>query len=198
MSGPGRPRDPAADRAILRAALELLVERGVDQTSIEQIAKRAGVTKVTVYRRWRTKDEILAQAVESAREDLPNVAADAAPGERLTDTIEHLLPRWGQALADPRHRALTARLLAAGPDHPALFRAYRDHHVQPRRERARAIMARAQLDGQLDADADLDVLIDMMEGAVLYRLLHDPGPSDPAETTAYLRAVLVQAGFRLD
>jgi AcrR family transcriptional regulator len=195
--GPGRPRDPHADDAIMRAALDLLVERGVERTSIEQVAKRAGVAKVTVYRRWRTKEDLLAQAVEGLREDLPTVTAHREPDEALPDVIARLLPRWGELLSAPRFRALSARVLAAGADHPRLLEVYRTHYVLPRRERARAIMVRAQAEGHLAADADVDVLIDMMEGAVIQRLLLTPGPLDPAETARYLRAVLVQAGFAL-
>ena len=75
--GRGRPRDAGADRAILEAALELFVERGVEGASIEQIAKRASVGKLTVYRRWSSKEELLSQAIESARESVP----DALPGD---------------------------------------------------------------------------------------------------------------------
>ena len=194
--GPGRPRDPDADAAILRAAADLLVEIGVDRTSIEQIAKRAGVAKVTVYRRWRSKEELLAQAIEAVRADIPKATEDGPPGA-LPDVIEQLLPRWGEVLAEPRFRALSARLLGAGPSHPALLAAYREHHVHPRRERARAAMIRAKAEGVLDQDADVDVLIDMMEGAVIQHLLLNPGPAEPAEISAYLRRMLRQAGFRL-
>ncbi|WP_219512367.1 TetR/AcrR family transcriptional regulator [Nonomuraea ceibae] len=192
--GRGRPRDPGADAAILRAAVDLLAERGADQTSIEAIARRAGVTKVTVYRRWRSKEELLAQAIETARADLPHVADTEGS---LPEVIERLLPRWGEMLAEPRFRALSARLLAAGAGHPALLEAYRKHHVLPRRERAREIMVRAQRDGHLSPAADLDVLADMMEGAVICKLLLSPGPLDPDEITAYLRALITQAGFSL-
>ncbi|MFC3996755.1 TetR/AcrR family transcriptional regulator [Nocardiopsis sediminis] len=194
---PGRPRDPEADTAILRAAVESLIERGVDQTSIEHVAKRAGVTKVTVYRRWRTKEDLLAQAIESVRAELPNVAPRLAPGVPLTEVIEQLLPQWGKAIADPRFRALSARLLAAGTSHPTLLKAYRTHHVLPRRERARAIMLQAQLDEQLEPAADVDILIDMMEGAIIHRLLLDPEPITQEDATQYLRRLLAQAGFSI-
>jgi AcrR family transcriptional regulator len=191
--GPGRPRDPAADAAILRAAAELLVERAVDRISIESIARRAGVAKVTVYRRWSSKEDLLAHAIEAVRDDIPAVPSDGPAA--LPDTIDDLLPRWGAVLADPRFRALSARLLAAGHDHPALLAAYHEHHLRPRRERARAAMVRAQDDGHLDRGADIDILIDMMEGAVVQHLLLHPGQLDAAETTAYLRRLLRQAGF---
>jgi AcrR family transcriptional regulator len=194
--GPGRPRDPDADAAILRAAAELLVENGVERTSIEQIAKRAGVAKVTVYRRWNSKEELFAQVIEVARADLPEATA-AWPAEALPDVIEELLPRWGEVLAEPRFRAMAARLLGAGPDHPALLAAYREHHVRPRRERAVAAMQRAKAEGVLDPDADVDILIDMLEGAIIQHLLVNPEPQKPAEISAYVRRLLRQAGFRL-
>ncbi|WP_433277144.1 TetR/AcrR family transcriptional regulator [Pseudonocardia xinjiangensis] len=194
--GPGRPRDPGADAAILRAAVELLVERGIDQTSIEQIARRAGVAKVTVYRRWSSKEDLLAQAIETARSEIPDVTTGATGP--LPDRIEELLPRWGEVLADPRFRNLSARLLGAGPEHPRLLAAYWHHHVEPRRQQARAVLRQAQADGVLAPTADVDILIDMIQGAAIQHLLLRPGALDAAEITRYLRALLIQAGFSLD
>ena len=63
----GRPRDPSVDQAILRAALELFVEHGIAGASIEKIAKQAGVAKTSIYRRWTSREALLAQAIEVAR-----------------------------------------------------------------------------------------------------------------------------------
>ena len=63
---PGRPRNPVVDQAILRAALQLFIEHGVAGASIERIAKRAGVAKTSVYRRWSSREALLAQAIEAA------------------------------------------------------------------------------------------------------------------------------------
>src|SRR5215470_1488934 len=63
----GRPRNPGVDRAVLRAALELFFEHGVAGASIEKIAKRAGVAKTSVYRRWSSREALLAQAIEAFR-----------------------------------------------------------------------------------------------------------------------------------
>src|SRR6516162_11107754 len=60
----GRPRNPAVDQAVLRAALELFIEHGVPGASIERIAKRAGVAKTSIYRRWSSREALLAQAIE--------------------------------------------------------------------------------------------------------------------------------------
>jgi len=58
------------DQAILRAALELFIEQGIVGASIERIAKRAGVAKTSVYRRWSSREALLAQAIEVARNAL--------------------------------------------------------------------------------------------------------------------------------
>lgn len=192
--GPGRPRDPGADVAIIRAAIDLLVERGVEQTSMERIAARAGVAKVTVYRRWKSKEDLLAEAIEAMREEIPTVVSQ--DGASLGQAVEELLPQWGQVLSDPRYRVLSARLLGAGPGYPALLEAYWRHHVLPRRERARTALAAAIRDGVLPSRTDLDVLLDMMTGAVIHHLLLEPVRSDAAELTEYLRRLLRQAGFR--
>ncbi|WP_280268152.1 TetR/AcrR family transcriptional regulator [Nocardia wallacei] len=196
--GPGRPRDPHADTAILRAAVEVLIERGVDNASMESIAKRAGVAKVTVYKRWKTKEDLLAQAIEHARDDIPGVPPTTSAAT-LPGLLEAMLPAWGAALADPRYRLLSARLLGAGPSHPALLDAYWRHHVEPRRERSRALLAQAQAAGVLPATADLDILLDMLNGAIMHHLLLEPASSVPDATalTTYLRRLLRQAGFPL-
>lgn len=193
--GPGRPRDPAADAAILRAALDQLIDRGVEHTSMENVAKRAGVAKMTVYRRWPSKEELLADAIEAAREDIPNASVDTYPAADLPQTIERLLPRWGAVLAEPRFRALTVRLLGAGSSHPSLLAAYWHHHVLPRRERAARTLEAAIEAGILAPDTDIEVLLDMLTGAVIHNLLLNPTPREPAEISDYLRRLLGQAGF---
>ncbi|WP_454197916.1 TetR-like C-terminal domain-containing protein [Nocardia sp. Marseille-Q1738] len=121
----------------------------------------------------------------------------------LPDLIEALLPHWGAALADPRYRLLAARLLGAGPSHPALLDAYWHHHVLPRRERSRALLQQAQAAGVLTPTADLDILLDMLNGAIIHHLLLEPARSpttegpQPSDLTAYLRSLLRQAGFAL-
>ncbi|WP_043635131.1 TetR/AcrR family transcriptional regulator [Nonomuraea candida] len=192
--GRGRPRDPGTDAAILRAALELFVERGVEGTSMEQIAKRAGVGKLTVYRRWSTKEDLLAQAVEE------EVSADLVPSPadvralEPQEIIEGVLRAAAETTASPTFRALVARMMGSAVSHPRLMAVYWEHHILPRRELAIAMLRRAQRDGTVAADADLDVLIDMMAGAVTWRVLQ-PDPPDAAAMLDYLRSVYRQVGL---
>jgi AcrR family transcriptional regulator len=59
----GRPRDGSRNVVIEKAAIELLRELGYERVSIESIAQRAGVSKATIYRRWKSKAELITDAV---------------------------------------------------------------------------------------------------------------------------------------
>ena len=66
----GRPRSIQSHRAMLQATLELLAEVGFDTMSIEAIAARAGIGKTTIYRRYASKAELVADAIESIRAEI--------------------------------------------------------------------------------------------------------------------------------
>src|SRR3954449_6012655 len=59
----GRPREARADRAIITAALELMAEHGVQALRVDDVARHAGVGKATIYRRYRSKDQLVTDAV---------------------------------------------------------------------------------------------------------------------------------------
>src|SRR5215207_3228411 len=60
---PGRPRSASAHSAILEAAVALFVDRGFEGMSVEAVAAEAGVGKTTIYRRWRSKEELVVDAI---------------------------------------------------------------------------------------------------------------------------------------
>ncbi|MCO7221347.1 helix-turn-helix domain-containing protein, partial [Klenkia sp. PcliD-1-E] len=96
----GRPRDPSLDVAILDAALQLLGEGGLDACALDEVARRAGVGKATIYRRWRSKDDLVRDAFGSTEPHL-------VPEDRgsLTADGEALLRALAGALGEPRARA---------------------------------------------------------------------------------------------
>ncbi len=203
MTRTGRPRSTAADAAILRAGRELLVERGVAGASIEEIARRAGVSKVTVYRRWSSREVLLAAAVESSAEGLPGrTHAETDAGEldptmsytRMTALIDATLPQAARVLVTSEYRALLAQAFGSRITHPAIMTAYWNNHIVPRRKVANPVLQRAIAAGHLPADTDADALVDMTVGALLYRLLQ-PGDITEEEMLDYLRRIYRQAGL---
>ncbi|MEU6248641.1 TetR/AcrR family transcriptional regulator [Glycomyces sp. NPDC047010] len=185
---PGRPRSMEADAAILQAALDLLIERGAEATSIEQVARQAGVTRATVYRRFPTKSELLIAAVEASYGN-----PSATPEIR---DVEHLLSGWASVLAAPRQRRLLRRLYGAFEDFPEIARAYQDQLGRQRSDVRLEVLERARKRGELPESTEPEILLDMLTGAAWQHLVTRPDTCTPAEAEQYLRAVLRQAGYR--
>ncbi|MUL81388.1 MULTISPECIES: TetR/AcrR family transcriptional regulator [unclassified Mycolicibacterium] len=193
--GRGRPRDAGADRAILQAALDLFIERGVEGSSIEQIAKRAGVGKPTIYRRWSTKEELIAAAMETLiAEEVGWASPEAIDLESPYELVEAAIESAAVTTTTPHYRALVARVFGSAVSHPALMAVYWDRYILPRRELAARLLERARERGTVAADTDFDVAIDMMVGAITYRVLQ-PHPPGTDEMRRYLRAVYRQVGL---
>lgn len=194
-AGRGRPRDAGADRAILQAALDLFIERGVEGSSIEQIAKRAGVGKPTIYRRWSTKEELIAAAMETLiAEEVGWAAPETVDVASPYELVEAAIESAAVTTTTPQYRALMARVLGSAVSHPTLMAVYWDRYILPRRKLAARLLERAQEGGTVAADTDFEVAIDMMVGAITYRVLQ-PDPPDADEMRRYLRAIYRQVGL---
>ena len=165
----GRPRDAQAEQAILQATVELLSEVGFNQLSIEAVAARAGVGKPTIYRRWPSKPELVLDAVERLAPPFP--AADT--GDPLTD-LRQIVPELIVALtSSPVARATIA--LAGDAE---MTRRLGEQYLWPRRAGIAAILHRAIAAGELRADIDVEMAIDLMLGASVYRWLVTAQPVD--------------------
>ena len=187
---PGRPRSREADTAILDATLELLIERGAEATSIEQVARRAGVTRATVYRRFPDKTQLLIATIEAAYGEPP-------PTPEIRD-VEHLLAGWASVLSNPRQRRLLRRLYGAIEDYPELAHAYQRLFGQQRDQARRNVFEQARDRGHLPADTRVDVLLDLLTGASWQHLAVHPDTCTAEDAEQFLRAVLHQAGYRRD
>jgi AcrR family transcriptional regulator len=191
----GRPRDSATDLAILRSALNLFIERGVEGTSIEQIAKQAGVGKPSIYRRWSSKEDLIAAAMETlVVEETGWASPEAIETESPYELVEAAIDSAAATVTTPEYRALVARVFGSAVSHPVLMAIYWDRYIAPRRRLAASLLERARQLGTVPADTDFDVAIDMMVGAVTYRVLQ-PAPLDVAEIRRYLRALYRQIGL---
>ena len=184
----GRPRDPANDASILDAALDLLIERGASGASIEAIARRAGVAKLTVYRRWRSKEDLLMAALEHAR------SADVAV-PKADSSIDDLVDFIAELLSRPRFQALMARVIGASVDYPQLVRAYTARFLQPRLTALADTARRAIDDGRFPPDTDPTAIQDVLASSIGFVLLR--GAEMTQEQIAdRLRVLLRQMGYR--
>jgi len=163
---PGRPRSREADRAILEATVELLAEKGYLQTSVDQIADRAGVSKPTVYRRYADKADLVTAAITehwSSQEppDTGDVRKD------LLTLLHQVRVRLGSNLGMP----MVGVLLVEEPHNPELLARFRERFLFPRRRQFREVLRRGQVRGQVREDVDLDTMTDVLFGPYYARHL---------------------------
>ena len=161
---PGRPRDAAIDAAILQVASEQFVEHGLQGLSMERVAAVAGVGKATIYRRWGSKEEMVADALASTL---------GSPGDALPDTgslatdVRAGLREVVDELRSPAGRA-RPRILAEVSSGSALGTVFMRRVVEPRRARWVALIRRAIDRGELDASVDPELASDLVLGAPIW------------------------------
>ncbi|MGV9378637.1 TetR/AcrR family transcriptional regulator [Nonomuraea sp. NPDC003707] len=185
----GRPRNQEADTAILAAALDLLIEYGAQQTSIEQVAKRAGVTRATVYRRYTDKTALLVRTLKWALHDND----PALTGWR---DLDHMFEEWALHLADPRNRVLLRRVFGTVDDYPELVRTYRESNGGRRAAVVREALTAARERGELPPDLDVDVVQELLTSAVTGHLVGRPDDEGAEEIKAYFLTIMRQVGYR--
>src|SRR4051812_25353922 len=170
---PGRERRRDRDRrtAILDATRQLLVEGGVQRLTIEGVAARAGVAKTTIYRRWRSRDE-LAFAVLLELVELLAVPDVDDTREELVYLVESVVRVLGSTMMGGVMQGLVSDL-AADPDRQ---RAFRERVVGARVVELRQVVERGVRRGDLRPDADPDLLYELLLGPVYFRLLLSGGP----------------------
>ena len=98
----GRPRDPEKDRMILDAATALFMERGFEASSMEAIAERAGVSKMTLYARFKDKDALFAASVQAKCESFVGESLfTALAGESVAQGLARIARSFVALVTDP-------------------------------------------------------------------------------------------------
>jgi AcrR family transcriptional regulator len=179
---PGRPRSAAADAAIVRATLEVLLEEGYRGLTMEQVRARAGVGKATLYRRYGSKQDLVTEAIRhlnqpldrpdtgSVREDMLAVARSVMAGAERVEFA-----------------SFAPRLLAESAGDREMHAIFYANLVEPRRAVMSEVLRRGVERGELRADLDVELAIDVLAGPWVYRLLISGGDasviyrSDPSD-----------------
>jgi AcrR family transcriptional regulator len=157
--------------AILDAVYELLQERSVRDLTMEAVAHRAGVGKPTLYKWWPTKAAlVLAMFRERIAVALPPPSVG---------TAEEAIRNVAGALIGPLNGQLgkvLCELIAEGQSEPAILRELFDKHIRGHQEADVAEIERGKTSGELASDADPELIIDAVFGAIFYRLLFRTSP----------------------
>ncbi|WP_143167709.1 TetR/AcrR family transcriptional regulator [Chroogloeocystis siderophila] len=181
-SSPGRPRSIEVHQAILQATLDLLAEFGYQGLSIEAIAARAGVGKATIYRRYNSKEELIAEAIECNRPQL--TIPDT--GSLWTD-LEEVHKQAAELDLSPLGRQTIAMIISLASTIPQFAEIYWKKYVIPRRKAASIIFKRAKARGEMSPDVDPDLICDLMTGLLFKSILFQP---ETEEIKSYMRRAL--------
>ncbi|MFI2272888.1 MULTISPECIES: TetR/AcrR family transcriptional regulator [Catenuloplanes] len=171
---PARKRAPAG-AAVLRpdvtdairdAVFAELASAGYGRLSIEAVARRAGVGKMAVYRRWGSKLAMVIDLVGSVAVDLSALPDTGS----LRGDLETFLGLAARALRHPLANQIVPDLLAEAARTPEIAQTLQAALRTHQREAGALLTARAVARGELPADADPDLLVDLTIGPLYWRL----------------------------
>jgi AcrR family transcriptional regulator len=171
---PGRPRSERARQAILAAALALAAEEGPADLHMEAIAKRAKVSKETLYRWWHSKTELLLDALAQRGQQtipLPDTGT-------LRDDLRAFLRATVDSADAPTVRLLH-HLAAAAASDQAVAHQIRDRFLATRRATLGQILHKAAARDEITSGY-AELAVDLIYGCMWYRLIFRVGPLDYA------------------
>ena len=181
---PGRPRDQRVDERILDAALSRLVRSGYEGLRVDDVATDAGVAKTTLYRRWASKEALIADVMRRLYLDRIQAAdhgdlrADLVA--LVSESFQLLFEGPGRVIEDLVRESGASRELAE------VVRSTTD----ARRRAFHQAMNRGVARGELDPAVDHELVIDLLVGPLWTRLLVTDRPMANDDVEAIVDAVL--------
>jgi AcrR family transcriptional regulator len=182
----GRPRDSKRETAINEASISVIQEVGYERCTIEAIALKAGVSKATIYRRWKNKQEVIAHAMSHhAFSQTPCIDT----GNLRDDLVELLLAKV-KVLKGPDGSVISSVMTAAKMD-PELAKAI-PYSVRPgESEVHEVIIERAIARGEISSRANLELLAEITPAILTYRIFMSQQPVNRKFIEALVDDVLI-------
>jgi AcrR family transcriptional regulator len=159
-------RSERVRQAVLDATTDLVAEVGVERTTIDEIANRSGVAKTTIYRHFASKQALVVDAVHACTFIVPAVTDSGS----LRDDLISCFSGTTKASYDGRLGDMMLSLMDAAQRDPELGRLVRAQTDQ-RRRFATAVIERAVARGDLPDDVDVDLLVTLLAGPLVYTKL---------------------------
>jgi AcrR family transcriptional regulator len=171
--GAGRPRSARARQAILTTALRLVKQEGFSRLSIEGIAREAGVGKPTIYRWWPSKGAIVFDALQQHAQQVLPAPPDGPLAERLEIWLKTIFKVLNEEMGE-----IVRGLMAEAQRDPVFAAFFRTEFILMRRQPLLAILHEGVRRGELPATTNSEVMVDLIYGAMWYRLLVQHAPLD--------------------
>jgi AcrR family transcriptional regulator len=167
---PAGGTDPAVDdrvrrskASVLKVTAELLTETGLGGVSVDEVARRSGVAKTTIYRHWPTRSDLLMEACSQLGTELEVPDTGSVEGD-----ISTLLTNLAGLLLTARWASVVPSVIDAAErdaDIAAIHSRLQRGHARPFQE----VIARAKRNGEISRDADSAAMIAALIGPLFYR-----------------------------
>lgn len=186
MERTGRPRDPHIDDAVLNATVDVLSQVGYARLTLEAVARRAGTTKPAIYRRWRSRQDLVLAALErrlgssvSRTPDSGCVVCDLIASAGVFLTAFRRMPP-----------GVLGALFADCAGQSDLRTAFATRLIEPPRLAVGEMVDRAKARGDLRGDLDRELVVDLLGALVHYRALFGHASTDTDEVEALVTVLL--------
>lgn len=180
------PRVERSRRIIQEAVIAEMATVGYGAMTVEAVAKRAGVSKATIYRQWKSKLEIVESALHQIKDDM-DLDEAAPPRQRLVDMMT-----WFAAyLADPDNpSAACMPALVSASHYDDDVRDFHHRFSQERRAVLLEILIEGQRRGEIDPALEPELTADLLVGPLFYRRLMCATPFPPSDIPTLVDTVL--------
>jgi AcrR family transcriptional regulator len=185
MERTGRPRDPLIDDAVRKATVEVLTQVGYARLTLEEVARRARTTKPAIYRRWRSRQHLVLDALGRRLGTTPRVPDSGCVICDLLEGVKAFIAVFQHVPA-----GVLGALLADCAGQPGLRAAFMRTLFEPAREAVGEMVDRAKARGDLRADLDRELAVDLLGAIVHYRALFAHAPTDAESVTNAVMTLL--------
>jgi AcrR family transcriptional regulator len=180
----GRHRSLEAKAAILKATLQLLERESLRKVTADAIAKRAGVSKATIYKWWPNKSMVALDAYLAGMTERVAMPDTGSAEDDFTEQLKSLTAFYTSTLG-----RLFCQFIAEGQSDAGFLASFRERFLYARRDAARVMWRRGVDRGEIRSAVDGEIALDLIYGPTIFRLLAGHGSLNDSESEAMVEAV---------
>ena len=179
----GRHRSVEAEAAILKAALYLLERQPLRKVTADAIARRAGVSKATIYKWWPNKSLVALDAYLAGMTEQVAMPDTGSAEQDFTEQLKSVMAFYATPLG-----RLFCQFLAEGQSDPGFLALFRERFLFARRDTARVMWQRGVERGEIREEVDGEIVLDLIYGPMIFRLLTGHGSVSDRDSEAVVEA----------
>lgn len=167
----GRPRSEESEEAILAATIQLLSQKPLRDITMEEIARKAGVGKATIYKWWPSKAYVALDAFLRKMNRMVPIPDTGSVRRDILEQLRSLMVFY----KSPAGRIL-GQFVAESQTDKEFASLFRQRFLKPRRETTGVVLDRGVERGEIDQNLDRELVLDMMYGPAIYRMIIGHAP----------------------